>query len=89
MISLTKEEMEDIWQNKSYGYWKRYRENNKGKKKYKVKLRPYRNDYYEEKEFVVIAKNKEDAYSVAKNQMYDIFKGQRIDGWRLMGAEVI
>jgi hypothetical protein len=89
MIGLTKEEMEDIWQNKPYGYWKQYRDQNKGMKKFKVKLKPYRRDYYEEKEIIVLAKTKESAYDIAKSQMYDMFKGQPIDGWRLLGAEVI
>jgi len=89
MINITKEEMEDIWHNKPHGYWKRFRDQHKGCKKYKVKLQPFRKDYYEAKEFTVIAKNKDDAYNIAKSQMYDMFKGQSIDGWRLMGAEVI
>jgi hypothetical protein len=59
------------------------------KKTYKVKLKPYRYDYYEAQEFIVAAKDNEEAYSIAKSQMYDMFKDQPIDGWHLMGAKVI
>jgi hypothetical protein len=86
MINVTKEELEDIWQNKPYGYWDSFRKQQKGRKRYKVKLQPFRKDYYEEKEFTVIAKSSDEAYNIAKSQMYDMFKGQPIDGWRLMGA---
>jgi len=89
MIHVTKEEMEDIWQNKPYGYWNQYRKQNKGNKTYKVKFQPYRKDYYEAKEFIVVAKNKDEAYIIAKSQMYDMFKDQPIDGWRLIGAEPV
>lgn len=87
MINLTKTEMEDIWQNKPYGYWTRLRKINKGKKRFKVKIQPYKMDYYEVRELVVMAKNKTSAFDAAKFQIYDEYKPTGLDGWRLIKAE--
>lgn len=87
MINLTKEEMEDIWQNKPYGYWTQFRKNNKGMKRFKVKIQPYKMDYYEVRELVVMAKNKTSAFDAAKYQIYDEYKPTGLDGWRLIKAE--
>lgn len=87
MISLTKAEMEDIWHNKSYGYWDQLRKKNKGMKRYKVKIQPYKMDYYEVRELVVFAKNKTSAFDAAKYQIYDEYKPTGLDGYRLIKAE--
>lgn len=89
MINLSKEEIEDIWQNKPYGYWKQFREKHKGLKRFKVKIQPYKNDYYEVRELVVMAKNKTSAFDAAKYQIYDEYKATGLDGWRLIGANEI
>lgn len=89
MFNLTKEEMEDIWQNKPYGYWKQFRDNHKGMKRFKVRIRPFKTDYYEEREVVVVAKNKDFAFDAAKVQLYDEYKATGVDGWRLIKAEEI
>lgn len=87
MINLTKTEMEDIWQNKPYGYWKRFRDDHKGMKSFKVKIQAYKNEYYEPRELVVIAKNKTSAFDAAKCQIYNEYKPTGLDGWRLIKAE--
>lgn len=89
MLNLTKEEMEDIWQNKPYGYWTQLRKINKGKKRYKVKIQPYKNDYYEVRELIVMAKNKASAFDEAKFQIYDEYKTSGLDGYRLIKAELV
>lgn len=87
MINLTKTEMEDIWQNKPYGYWEQFRKKNKGLKKYKVTIQPFKTDYYEKRELIVMAKNSTAAFDVAKFQIYDEYKPTGLDGYRLIKAE--
>lgn len=87
MISLTKAEMEDIWHNKSYGYWDQLRKKNKGMKKFKVNIQPCKNDYYEVIELVVFAKNRSSAFDAARHQIYNEYKPTGIDGYRLIKAE--
>jgi hypothetical protein len=89
MINLTKAEMEDVWNNKPYGYWTHLRKNNKGMKRFKVKIQPYKTDYYEVRELVVIAKNKESAFDEAKFQIYDEYKSTGLDGYRLIKVEPV
>lgn len=60
---FTKKEMEDIWNHKPVGYLKTQMKGLKGKKKYKVVLRPYTVNkvWHPNEEFVVLAKNKKEA----------------------------
>jgi hypothetical protein len=89
MINLTKAEMEDIWQNKPYGYWTQLRKINKGKKRFKVKIQPYTYNNYEVREVMVMAKNKDSAFDEAKFLLYDEYKPTGLDGWRLIKAELV
>lgn len=89
MINLSKQEMEDIWQNKPYGYWKQFREKHKGLKRFNVTIQPYKRDYYERREVVVMAKNKDSAFDAARVKLQDEYKATGLDGWRLIGANEI
>lgn len=79
---MTKEEMEDIWENKPYGYLKQRKKLNK----YKVKLRPYAYIWYDAEELDILAKNIDDSYYEAKNIIREKYKGKTIDGFSLLGS---
>ena len=60
---FTREELEDIWQNKPYGYFHQQLKNTKGKKKYKIKITAYKTEKIElgSLETIVLAKDASDA----------------------------
>jgi alpha-mannosidase len=60
---FTKEELEDIWQNKPYGYFHQQLKSIKGKKRYKIKITAYKTEKIElgSLETIVLAKDASDA----------------------------
>ena len=70
---LTKQEMEDIWNNKPIDYLKNIVKKNKNLKKYKVTFKPYSYTYHDEITATVMAKNSRDAEFAANREtnLYD------------------
>jgi hypothetical protein len=64
---LSKEELDDIWDSKPYGYFTKYVKETKGKKKYVVKTTAYKikEEVLGEKETVVFAKAQDEALKSA------------------------
>ena len=46
MLKLSREELEDIWNNKPYGYFTQLRKNSKNLKKFEVTAIPYKKTTY-------------------------------------------
>ena len=85
-MSLTKAELEDIWNNKPVGYLKDYMKKIKSTKLYDVQVQPFRYDYMEKFSTVVRAKNRDEAYRSAQEEFRSKDRSVKIDGWRLIGA---
>ena len=58
---IDKQEMERVWADEQPGWLKQYNKNAKGKKKFKVTLKPYLKQYLDPVSKVVYAKNRKDA----------------------------
>jgi hypothetical protein len=66
---LTKQDLEDIWNNKPYGYFTNMMKNMKGKKKYKVLCTAYEEVDIAKEESVVFAKSGNEAIRLASNDL--------------------
>ena len=86
-MSLTKAELEDIWNNKPHGYFKDYMKKVKGTKLYDVQVQPFCYEYLDQFKTTVRAKNRDQAYRLAQEEYRSKNRSEKIDGWRLMGAE--
>lgn len=64
---LSKEELDDIWDSKPYGYFTKYVKDNKGKKRYVVKTTAYKlkEEVLGEKETIIFAKAQDEALKSA------------------------
>ena len=83
---MTREEMEDIWENKPYGYFKNIVKTRKKLNKYKVRIRPYAYIWYDAEDLEVLAKNINDSYDEAKKIIREKYKGKNIDGFSMLGS---
>lgn len=79
----TKEEMEDIWNNKPVGFLKIETSRRKGLKKFSVVIQPYVKTLYDIHCLTVNAKNREDSFYQAKLEVAKLYEGKKIDGWLL------
>lgn len=86
---ISRSEMEDIWNNKPYGYLKVLKKKLKNKKKYRVKLQPYSYNFHDTYEIEVMAKDSADSYVEAKNIVIEKLKDKKIDGWRYIRSSII
>ena len=66
---FTKQDLEDIWNNKPYGYFTNMMKNMKGKKKYRVLCTAYEEVDITKEESVVFAKSGNEAIKVASNDL--------------------
>ncbi len=66
---FTKQDLEDIWNNKPYGYFTNMMKNMKGKKKYKVLCTAYEKVDIAKEESVVFAKSSDKAIKLASNDL--------------------
>jgi hypothetical protein len=88
-MNISRSEMEDIWNNKPYGYLKTLKKKFKGKKKYKVKLQPYAYKFYETYEVEVMARNISDSYAEARLVVMEKIEDKKsIDGWRYIHSSL-
>ncbi len=55
MLKLTRQELEDIWNNKPYGYFTQLRKNSKNLKKFNVIATPYKKTYFPNMNMIVYA----------------------------------
>ncbi len=64
---LTKAELDDIWETKPYGYFTKYMNDKKGKKRYVVKTIAYKvkEEVLGEKETIIFAKTQDEALKSA------------------------
>lgn len=86
---LTKAELEDIWNNKPYGYIKTINKKLKKSKKFSVSLQPITYTYHEKYTTEVVALNETDAYQEAKSEYIKKYPEININAWNLFGAERI
>ena len=66
---FTKQDLEDIWNNKPYGYFTNMMKNMKGKKKYRVLCTAHEEVDIAKEESVVCAKSGNEAIKVASNDL--------------------
>lgn len=66
---LTKQDLEDIWNNKPYGYFTNMMKNMKDKKKYRVLCTAYEEVDIAKEESVVFAKSGNEAIKLASNDL--------------------
>lgn len=79
VLVLSKAEMEDIWQNKSVGYFQNLKKTLKKSKRYKVMLEPYSIIRHEVIVKEVIASDKQSAVWQVKNEAGKIVRERGID----------
>lgn len=87
-LKLTKAEMEDIWNNKPIGYFKSLVTSKKKLKKYKVSITPFKTQWFEKKQYEVLAKNKADAEDQARLLYMQQVKKEDYEGFRYFCLEV-
>ena len=87
---LSKEELDDIWGTKPYGYFTKYVKDTKGKKRYVVKTTAYKikEEVLGEKETVVFAKAQDEALKSAslENVKLGLIRELRQPSWEDYGS---
>lgn len=75
---LNRSELEDIWENRPYGYFQTLMKKSKGKKKYTLTCSIYRQSLIARESTVVYAKNATDAMGMTYDLRRDIEKKHNI-----------
>jgi hypothetical protein len=86
---LNKAQMEEIWNKKPVGYLKSFNKTNKSHKWYKVIMKPFKLDYYEEREVKVWSTEHQaqrEAQAVIRN--LPEFKGMELNGVKHAGYKI-
>jgi hypothetical protein len=87
---LTKAELDDIWETKPYGYFTKYMNDTKGKKRYVVRTTAYKikEEVLGEKETIIFAKAQDDALRSAdlENTKLGLLRELRQPSWEAYGS---
>ena len=81
-IPITKEEMEDIWNNKPVKYLSMLKKERKGRKVFKVTIQGYEYKMHEPETFEILSKYKEDAKWTAQSMLRQKYPNIPFEGYK-------
>lgn len=81
MIAITKNQMEDIWNNKPVGYLRTFKKNQKGVKAFQVTIQGYERKLHPEETFTILSKRMDDAKWEAQNLLRNKYPELKFEGY--------